>query len=506
MSTRELAHGLAGLGRNGDSVLVHMQPEEVSGLQSLARANGTSLTINPDTGMPEAFNLGRALGSLAKIALPIAAGFALGPGGLFGVKGLFGSALGTGLAVGAGAYALTGDPAYALSSTLGGAGGFGLGSNLGAYGSAIKEVPKVALSAADDVIAPALPGASSIPGATGANAFTNVGSSIAKAAPIPSTPAPGMFENQIAGIKGIFGSRPEGTMNYANFLEKGYPSPVTGEMVKPSLWQDVATVGAPVLGAMSQGQRPGIQGIPEEEPLNYKGPYKPSPREYRMPTLEELQRMRAEGSPEFMYFNQSNPSPGFERFATGGEINTQETFISPDSTPTAPLSEDGYGIGRLNTMATEADKSRGASYQFAEGGIIPEVAGMGQVPQMGQMPQMGQLPPMGQVPPQDISGINTLLSQAIRDPLGRGMAKGGYLDGAGDGMSDSIPATIEGKQPARLADGEFVIPADVVSHLGNGSTKAGAKVLYKMMNKVRKARTGNPKQGKQINPGKFVPV
>ena len=73
-------------------------------------------------------------------------------------------------------------------------------------------------------------------------------------------------------------------------------------------------------------------------------------------------------------------------------------------------------------------------------------------------------------------------------------------------MSDNIPATISGKQPARLADGEFVIPADVVSHLGNGSTEAGAKVLHAMMTKVRKERTGNPKQGKQINPRKFVPT
>jgi hypothetical protein len=84
-------------------------------------------------------------------------------------------------------------------------------------------------------------------------------------------------------------------------------------------------------------------------------------------------------------------------------------------------------------------------------------------------------------------------------------AKGGYLDGQGDGMSDSIPATIEGKQPARLADGEFVVPADVVSHLGNGSSKAGSKKLYAMMDKVRHARTGNKKQGKQINPDKYLP-
>jgi hypothetical protein len=81
---------------------------------------------------------------------------------------------------------------------------------------------------------------------------------------------------------------------------------------------------------------------------------------------------------------------------------------------------------------------------------------------------------------------------------------GRMLKGPGDGMSDNIPATIGGKQPARLADGEFVVPADVVSHLGNGSTDAGAKQLYSMMNKVRKARTGTTKQGKEINPKKYL--
>jgi hypothetical protein len=89
-----------------------------------------------------------------------------------------------------------------------------------------------------------------------------------------------------------------------------------------------------------------------------------------------------------------------------------------------------------------------------------------------------------------------------------GYAAGGnprLLRGPGDGMSDNIPATINNRQPARLADGEFVVPADVVSHLGNGSTEAGAKKLHEMMNKVRKARTGNPKQGKQINPNKYIP-
>lgn len=89
-----------------------------------------------------------------------------------------------------------------------------------------------------------------------------------------------------------------------------------------------------------------------------------------------------------------------------------------------------------------------------------------------------------------------------------GYAAGGnarLLKGPGDGMSDNIPAMIGDKQPARLADGEFVVPADVVSHLGNGSTDAGAKKLDQMMSKVRKARTGNAKQGKQINPDKYMP-
>jgi len=87
---------------------------------------------------------------------------------------------------------------------------------------------------------------------------------------------------------------------------------------------------------------------------------------------------------------------------------------------------------------------------------------------------------------------------------------GGYSDGGrmlkgpGDGMSDDIPATIANKQPARLANEEFVVPADVVSHLGNGSSEAGAKQLYKMMDRVRQARTGNKKQGKQINPEKYL--
>lgn len=84
------------------------------------------------------------------------------------------------------------------------------------------------------------------------------------------------------------------------------------------------------------------------------------------------------------------------------------------------------------------------------------------------------------------------------------MAKGRYLGGTTDGMADKIPARIGGKQEARLSHGEFVIPADVVGHLGNGNSEAGAKRLYEMMDRIRQARTGTTKQGKQINPNKFL--
>jgi hypothetical protein len=118
----------------------------------------------------------------------------------------------------------------------------------------------------------------------------------------------------------------------------------------------------------------------------------------------------------------------------------------------------------------------------------------------------------------DAVALQGMSKDAMQDVYGQmaaqGLAKGGQLGGysdggrmlkgPGDGMSDSIPGVIANKQPARLADGEFVVPADVVSHLGNGSTDAGAKQLYAMMNRVRKARTGNPKQGKQIKPAKYM--
>jgi hypothetical protein len=105
----------------------------------------------------------------------------------------------------------------------------------------------------------------------------------------------------------------------------------------------------------------------------------------------------------------------------------------------------------------------------------------------------------------EIGGDDNMMQGGIAS-----LAKGGlpprYLRGGGDGMSDSIRARIGGKQEARLADGEFVVPADVVSHLGNGSSNAGAKKLYAMMDRVRRSRTGKTRQAPEVNTRRLMPA
>jgi hypothetical protein len=167
--------------------------------------------------------------------------------------------------------------------------------------------------------------------------------------------------------------------------------------------------------------------------------------------------------------------------------------------------------------------------QMAEGGIASLYDGGGTVEQMSRQNSLGNNEMFPQAGIGGLTGANTY-QNPTNTPVGTNIvgptdtmtdtysgqmqfAHGGIaqlavggklLRGNGDGMSDSINANIDGRQQARLADGEFVIPADVVSHLGNGSTDAGAKHLYSMMDKVRQARVGTKKQGKQINPAKYM--
>jgi hypothetical protein len=189
--------------------------------------------------------------------------------------------------------------------------------------------------------------------------------------------------------------------------------------------------------------------------------------------------------------NQFNPNPN-------RDVSIGETFYGRSGE-----GENLYGRApdsgsMLYAMGGQVDDELGGDYSamgMDQGNLQKGLFGLGYA--AGGMPNLA---------------LSRLSQPAFNEGAVGGMqqfAEGGtprFLSGGGDGMSDSIPATINNKQPARLADGEFVIPADVVSHIGNGSSKAGAKQLYSMMNKIRKARTGNSKQGKQINPRKYLPA
>ena len=186
---------------------------------------------------------------------------------------------------------------------------------------------------------------------------------------------------------------------------------------------------------------------------------------YKAMTTSQAQAPSGKGDPGIYY--DMDPDTRYQDALTAAQI--RQAKVNKRAYVTPPVAKRPTPMGQLNL------RPPGAKADAAGSSLDPEMAAQG--------------------------GI-------MHSSLG-GYAAGGnprLLKGPGDGMSDNIPATIAGKQPARLADGEFVIPADVVSHLGNGSTEAGAKRLHEMMNKVRKARTGNQKQGKQINPNKFMPA
>jgi len=172
--------------------------------------------------------------------------------------------------------------------------------------------------------------------------------------------------------------------------------------------------------------------------------------------------------------------------ATGmADLDAQQKYLD-EAKAAGSIADTEYqeGVVRIQAARKRAEEAVLANpYQFAMGGQVDDELGG------------------------DYSAMGMNQGNMQKGLFNMGYAEGGtprFLSGGGDGMSDSIKAKINGSQEARLADGEFVIPADVVSHLGNGSSKAGAKQLYSMMDRVRSARTGRKSQGKQINPRKLM--
>jgi len=198
---------------------------------------------------------------------------------------------------------------------------------------------------------------------------------------------------------------------------------------------------------------------------------------------------------------------GLMSLAQGGSINLQGSFDmggGQGGNQTGNLNNPQQTFGSSNNQQPFTGNNNARS-------MMPQ-QGVTFLPDPTLDPKIRQLPTDMESIRQSMMNTrglspNVMFAEGGLSSLG-GYAAGGnprLLRGPGDGMSDNIPAMIGKKQPARLADGEFVIPADVVSHLGNGSTEAGAKRLHEMMNKVRRDRTGNSKQGKQIVASKYMP-
>ena len=193
----------------------------------------------------------------------------------------------------------------------------------------------------------------------------------------------------------------------------------------------------------------------------------------------------------------SPPAVPTTAVGTAGTYTYNPTTHTYSYVPVNPAAAGMGGVGGY-TDQTPGDSSTGSSSMGNDPAGTAGASGGDDAPSGDGSPGNGDYAFGGSIHNQYAAGGMASMPEYA--------AGGKLLRGPGDGMSDSIPAVINGPTPQRaaLADGEFVIPADVVSHLGNGSTEAGSKQLYAMMDKIRHARTGNKKQSKQIDPAKFM--
>jgi len=561
----QTTQGLASLGRNGDTMLMHVNPDELRGLLGLAMSHGGSLSINPHTGLPEAFSLR----NMFKSFLPMLAGMAMPAS----------APLWAGIAAGAGVGALTNKNKLlgAVTGVFGRYSGVGLGNALRA-----SAMPAATAGAAGGGYSGLATGGGYIPGATSAadvaynsamlgptagsvnTGLSNVGSSMMTDPSIVNAQnaakASGFANSAATGATGVDKSFLQGLgdklSTNVNDVSSGVSNIATG---KEGAWDafkgSFTDKGQPLISDLSAYGKialpvagAALGGLEESDIYG---------KPFDMASAKEKEKYDP-----YSQLN-LNQDTGLRLVAKGGLINSyaiggpieatsgSSVYGNPDGTIAQQTPKDDYGIGRLNNLASAQSINQASLTGYAEGGelkledkfstafdeapvITPEQAilteaaktqtpendmsklgitglGVGNIPTNnfapGSLATIANAMKNQNVPPeaafvQNLTGARTGYAMGGLTAL----KPGGYLSGGGDGMSDSIPATIDGKQQARLADGEFVIPADVVSHIGNGSSKAGSKRLYAMLDKVRKARTGHTKQGKQINPNQYLPA
>ena len=459
----QMAQGLASLGRGDDSMLMHITPDEFQDFNRMSQSAGMEhIPNNPMTGLPE-FGFGksfkRAFKSVKKAVskvlkspivrtlAPIAIGM-YAPGFLASM-GMSVGPVGIGALTGLGTYAITGDPMAGLSAGLGAYGGANLGNTMANYG-------KVAANNATQM------GASSIANPMGA--ATPLSTQVTQAL---SSAGPASFSDINSGIGNLFSDVTSGdfstawdqlktasgeTVNVPESTSQSYP--VVGESDKYMTMADAADAGVSLDTSIV---KPGVV------PATTAWQADPTGMDAAM-TL---------GGPAYQVAMAAMaPDPeDIEDQLTDEEIDKLE---GTDYDPTRILDLTGDSGLRLIAGSPGLDTSTAGALDLVD----------------------------------EEDEEETAITYAAQGGLMR-LANGGYLSGGnipGDGMSDDIPARIGGTQEAALSEGEFVIPADVVSHLGNGSSNAGSKKLYAMMDNLRKARTGTEKQGKEINPYKYMPA
>ncbi len=460
-----IAEELASKGRGGDSMLVHMAPHEVAGLNAIARMQGTELTINPETGMPEALKLGK----LFKMLAPMALGFALGPAG----AGIFSSALNAGLAVGAGYTLATGSLQQGISAGLGAYGGANLGTGLQAAGTA----DAVGQAAASEAAGTGL----QVAGAAGGDA--------ASAA---------LVESQLG-----YGDIPFESFNQA-----------------PASYSYAVPPPSPTSISLTGGAGSGLSLTPEATGFAGAGPTIPGGEELFTQQIPIDSVNLATGARETAMSTVPKTSSVLTSDVTGlGSTPTPGSALTGaeryfGDKATSDLAAERYADATGSTLGTSAMQiaggAAGQSAADAERAMRAQQAAI--VAKQDERKRrfdalfgrtVGTLPARsGGLMKLAGGGMTYMEAGGTTGPTGTPRD----VTGTGDGMSDSVPASIEGVQEARLADGEFVIPADVVADIGNGSSDAGSKKLYDMMDRIRKARHGTTEQPPEIQAERLMPA
>ena len=529
MSLDKVAQHLAAQGRGNDSVLVHMSPKEVGALQHMAKQHGGSLSINPQTGLPEA-------GFLDAI-LPVVAG-----AGLSLIPGI-GPLMAAGI-VGGGTALLTKDLNKGLMAGLGAFGGAGLAGGIMSTGAA---------SLADAAIPAGTEVAGQTANGVGAGAWSSDASLAANSAQQTAAgyqPAEGAISGTAKNVTGITDPSAwdklqagfKNTTFDTDFLKKNMlpigaalaPALMGGGNLfggNPAQQQQTANAGYIRPYTYSQVRNPNYTGAGTPYFTQTMTPGTPiASGDYGsqlMPLAAEggimdTRKMAAGGIADAPGIVDTTKYAGIPAYAADNSMFAQPVVPVYDPvtkqyvTPTAPVapapvapvtpaplpdaaSNQGYSSYIPN--ATNVDGGGGVGSGEANGGLMQSYAMGGGIGSYYPSPDDGQ---GGQHPQDTMMGAHPSVSMGPAYPMqgikssyatGGGIYNlGGYSDGGrllkgpGDGVSDDIPAQIGAKQPARLADGEFVVPARIVSELGNGSTDAGAKRLYAMMERVQSGR------------------